>query len=197
MDKCEEERTPPGTLSQPEQRIKRTVRMKGFSVDSISAQNLMKSSILKLYPKLEEFIEDIFPKKGPLFLGKCTNHITIIIGNNEVLFFQIRNGPWIPNLKLLHKYPFIMPQMQVDKGAIKNVLRGSNIMCPGVTSPGGKIDDVEANTVVQIRAENKQFACAVGITTMSSKEIMEINKDICIENIHYLNDGLWTCKLEN
>ncbi|SCQ16373.1 cell cycle regulator protein, putative [Plasmodium ovale] len=179
--------------------------MKGFSVDSISAQNLMKSSvqrsikmtILKLYPKLEEFIEDIFPKKGPLFLGKCTNHITIIIGNNEVLFFQIRNGPWIPNLKLLHKYPFIMPQMQVDKGAIKNVLRGSNIMCPGVTSPGGKIDDVEANTVVQIRAENKQFACAVGITTMSSKEIMEINKDICIENIHYLNDGLWTCKLEN
>lgn len=42
----------------------------------------------------------------------------------------------------------MMPQIQVDKGAIKHVLRGSNIMCPGVTSPGGKLDDVEANTVV-------------------------------------------------
>ncbi|CAG9474771.1 cell cycle regulator protein, putative [Plasmodium vivax] len=179
--------------------------MKGFCADNISSQNLMKSSvqrsikatILKQYPKLEDFIEDIFPKKGPLFLGKCINHVTVIIGNNELLFFQIRNGPWMPNLKLVHKYPFMMPQIQVDKGAIKNVLRGSNIMCPGVTSPGGKLDDVESNTVVQIRAEDKEFACALGITTMSSKEILEVNKDICIENIHYLNDGLWNCKIEN
>ncbi|SCN44603.1 cell cycle regulator protein, putative [Plasmodium malariae] len=179
--------------------------MKGFCVDNISSQNLMKSSvqrsikmtILKQYPKLEDFIEGIFPKKGPIFLGKCTNHVTVLIANNEILFFQIRNGPWIPNLKLLHRYPFIMPQIQVDKGAIKHVLRGSNIMCPGVTSPGGKLDDVEANTVVQIRAENKEFACAVGITTMSSKQILEINKDTCVENIHYLNDGLWNCKIES
>ncbi|KYO02490.1 putative cell cycle regulator protein [Plasmodium gaboni] len=178
--------------------------MKSFSVENISSQNLMKSSvqrsikatILKQYPKLEDHIENIFPKKGSLFLGKCINHVTVILGNNELLFFQIRNGPWIPNLKLVHKYPFMMPQIQVDKGAIKHVLRGSNIMCPGVTSPGGKLDDVEANTVVQIRAEDKEFPCAVGITTMSSKEIIEINKDMCIENIHYLNDGLWNFKIE-
>ncbi|SCN62530.1 cell cycle regulator protein, putative [Plasmodium chabaudi adami] len=177
--------------------------MKGFCVDNISSQNLMKSSvqrsikatILKQYPKLENFIDDILPKKEPIFLGKCTNHVTIIIANNEVLFFQIRNGPWMPNLRLVHAYPFLMPQIQVDKGAIKHVLRGSNVMCPGVTSPGGKLDDVEANTVVQIRAEDKEHACAVGITTMSSKEIIEVNKNICIENIHYLNDGLWNCQL--
>ncbi|SBS98902.1 cell cycle regulator protein, partial [Plasmodium malariae] len=85
--------------------------MKGFCVDNISSQNLMKSSvqrsikmtILKQYPKLEDFIEGIFPKKGPIFLGKCTNHVTVLIANNEILFFQIRNGPWIPNLKLLHR----------------------------------------------------------------------------------------------
>ncbi|VWU50135.1 cell cycle regulator protein, putative [Hepatocystis sp. ex Piliocolobus tephrosceles] len=177
--------------------------MKGFSESNISSQNLMKSSvqrniktqILTRYPNLENFIEDIFPKKGTLSLGKCTNHVNVIIGNNEILFFQIRTGPWIPNLKLLHKYSFMMPQMQVDKGAIKHVLRGSNIMCPGVTSPGGKLDEVDANTVVQIRAEGKQYACAIGITTMSTKEILEINKDICIENVHYINDGLWNCKL--
>ena len=29
-----------------------------------------------------------------------------------------------------------MPIMQVDKGAIKFVLSGANIMCPGFTSPG-------------------------------------------------------------
>lgn len=175
--------------------------MKGFSSESISSQNLMKYSaqkniratILKDYPKLESVINNILPKKGGLILGKCTNHVSILICNNEVLFFQIRNGPWIPTLRLVHKYPFMLPQIQVDKGAIKHVLRGSNIMCPGVTSAGGKIiEEVEANTVIQVRAEDKQFACAVGITTMSTKELIEKNKDTCIENVHYLNDGLWT-----
>jgi hypothetical protein len=44
--------------------------------------------------------------------------------------------------------PSMMPKMQVDYGAIKFVLRGSNIMCPGLTSTGGKMEDVQAGTVV-------------------------------------------------
>ena len=51
--------------------------------------------------------------------------------------------------------------MQVDKGAIKHVFTGANIMCPGLTSKGnyqyshnwshiigGKMDDMEADKVV-------------------------------------------------
>jgi malignant T-cell-amplified sequence len=34
----------------------------------------------------------------------------------------------------------MMPIMQVDFGAIKFVLKGSNVMCPGITSPGGFIE---------------------------------------------------------
>ena len=30
--------------------------------------------------------------------------------------------------------------MQVDKGAIKFILSGANIMCPGLTSPGARMD---------------------------------------------------------
>lgn len=32
--------------------------------------------------------------------------------------------------------PFICPHQQVDKGAIKFILSGAHIMCPGLTSPG-------------------------------------------------------------
>lgn len=42
----------------------------------------------------------------------------------------------------------MMPHMQVDKGAIKFILSGANIMCPGLTSPGAKMTKVEAETVV-------------------------------------------------
>ena len=40
--------------------------------------------------------------------------------------------------------------MQVDKGAIKFVLSGANIMCPGLTSPGAKMTKLEEGTVVVI-----------------------------------------------
>jgi len=44
--------------------------------------------------------------------------------------------------------PFMLPPMQVDKGAIKFILSGANVMCPGLTSPGARMTDVQAETVV-------------------------------------------------
>ena len=41
---------------------------------------------------------------------------------------------------LLPPDPIILPQLQVDKGAIKFILSGANIMCPGLTSPGARMD---------------------------------------------------------
>eukprot|EP00971_Amphidinium_carterae_P138814 2750802-Amphidinium_carterae.1 len=81
--------------------------------------------------------------------------------------------------------------MQVDKGAIKFVLRGASIMCPGLTSKGGAMEDVEEGAPVQITAEGTIHACAIGVTTMSTEEIKKTNKGMCIEHIHYLDDGLW------
>lgn len=34
-----------------------------------------------------------------------------------------------------------MPEVQVDRGAIRFVLGGAHIMCPGLTSPGGKMEE--------------------------------------------------------
>lgn len=68
--------------------------------------------------------------------------------------------------------PDMMHKVQVDRGAIKFVLSGANIMCPGLTSPGGKIDEeLEANTPVAIYAEGKVHACAVGYTVMSTADM--------------------------
>lgn len=37
---------------------------------------------------------------------------------------------------------------QVDKGAIRFVLSGANIMCPGLTSPGAQMTEVPKDTIV-------------------------------------------------
>lgn len=137
-------------------------------------------------------IDVVMPKKEPLLLGKCPNHLQLAIINNVPVFFQQRDGPWFPTLKILHQYPDMMPKLRADKGAIKFVLAGANIMCPGLTSPGATIHtEVDAEKPVAIFAEGKEHAMAVGLTRMSTEEMRSVNKDIGVINMHHLNDGLW------
>ncbi|XP_051151955.1 uncharacterized protein LOC127265944 isoform X2 [Andrographis paniculata] len=171
-----------------------------FSSEEVSAQNQVKASVQRKirqsiaeeYPGLEPVLDDLLPKKSPLIVAKCPNHVNLVLVNNVPLFFNIRDGPYMPTLRLLHQYPNIMKKLQVDRGAIRFVLSGANIMCPGLTSPGGALDDeVPAEAPVAIMAEGKQHALAIGYTKMSAKDIRTINKGIGVDNMHYLNDGLW------
>ena len=50
------------------------------------------------------------------------------------------------------------------------------------------------DTVVAIMAEGKELALAIGRTAMSTDEIASKNKGIGVDNLHYLNDGLWNMK---
>ena len=156
-----------------------------------SVQRSIISQITEQYPALADAIELILPKKL-LVIAKVTDNIQLITVNNEVLFFNQRDSPFFPTLRLVHKYPDMMSRMQVDKGAIRFVLGGANIMCPGFTSPGG---DLSANLgegePVAIYAEGKQNALAIGITKMSTDGIKSVNKGIAVDNLHYLMDGLW------
>ncbi|XP_021742597.1 malignant T-cell-amplified sequence 1 homolog isoform X1 [Chenopodium quinoa] len=171
-----------------------------FTSEDVSAQNQVKASVQRRirqsiaeeYPGLEPVLEDLLPKKSPLVVVKCQNHLNLVVVNNVPLFFNIRDGPYMPTLRLLHQYPNIMKKFQVDRGAIKFVFSGANIMCPGLTSPGGVLDEeVGSERPVAIMAEGKQHALAIGFTKMSAKDIKTINKGIGVDNLHYLNDGLW------
>jgi malignant T-cell-amplified sequence len=160
-----------------------------------SVQRGIQAQIVSQYPKLEPIIEQLVPKKSML-VAKCQDHIQLVLINGEVMFFNQRDGPFFPTLKVLHKFPSMMPIMQVDKGAIKFVLSGANIMCPGFTSPGGSLSiEVDVEQPVAIFAEGKQHPLAIGLTKMSTSQIKDVNKGIAVENIHYLMDGLWLTPL--
>ncbi|EGG21109.1 hypothetical protein DFA_00984 [Cavenderia fasciculata] len=157
-----------------------------------SMQRNIKNSILALYPNLTQYQDEIFPKKVAIVQVKCQNHINIVLINNEIIFFNEREGPYYPTLRFLHKYPDMMPILQVDRGAIKFVLSGANIMCRGLTSPGARIEvDLPANSVVAIMAEGKTHASAVGLTKMSTSDIKSINDGMGVINQHYLGDIGW------
>ncbi|KAH3746072.1 malignant T-cell-amplified sequence 1 protein [Pelomyxa schiedti] len=156
-----------------------------------SVQRGIRSAIVAACPAIEPYLNDIWPKKQAVALVKCHNHIQLIAVNGDVLFFSIREGSWVPTLRLLHKYPFVLPKFQVDKGAIKFVMSGAQIMCPGLTSPGGRMEEVPTDTFVAIMAEGKEHALGIGLTKLSSAEIRTVNKGVGVDNVHFLNDGLW------
>lgn len=100
----------------------------------------------------------ILPKKDAFKIVKCHEHIEILINSaGDQLFFRQRDGPWMPTLRLFHKFPFFLPMLQVDKGAIRFVLSGANIMCPGLTSPGACMTPVDKGTVSTWALSSKMF----------------------------------------
>ncbi|KAH8871013.1 Malignant T-cell-amplified sequence 1 [Schistosoma japonicum] len=164
--------------------------------EDISCTNNAKNSVVKsLRTRLtddffidKEMVDLILPKKDVVKHIKCHEHVDLYSDSDgEIMFFRQREGPFIPSLKLLHKWlfklilfiqlglrvfnPFILPHLQVDKGAIKHVLNGSNIMCRGLTSPGARMTEVPKESIVAVMAEGKANALAVGITLLSTDEM--------------------------
>lgn len=88
--------------------------------------------------------------------------------------------------------------MKVDRGAIRFLLAGANMMCPGLTSAGGYLPPdntpLEAGKPVAIFAEGKEHAAGIGITKLSTIEMRKVNKGIGVETITYLGDDLWAIR---
>ena len=152
-----------------------------------SVQRGIKAQILQSHPSMdEEALDALLPKKPPLFQYKVGPHLMLYCrqslegtSDNEPIFFQSRDGPVLPTLRLVHQYPDLnFTSVTVDKGAIPFILGGANIMCPGLTNPGGYLPEdndgengLEKGDGVIVYAEGKEHAIAVGIMKLSSSQV--------------------------
>ena len=114
----------------------------------------------------------------------------LVIINNEALFFTHFKKVY-PTLKTLQMYPFILTKQTVDKGAIKFIMNGAEIMCQGFTSAGGNLNEAEEGQVVGIFAEGMVHPVAIGRMKKNTSDIRSINKGIGVSNVHFLGDALW------
>lgn len=65
-------------------------------------------------------------------------------------------------------------------------------MAPGLKSPGARLDEtIQKDQIVAVMAEGKEHAMAIGLQKMSSDEVKEASGGIAIDNVHYLQDGIW------
>ncbi|KAF8061555.1 hypothetical protein FPV67DRAFT_284906 [Lyophyllum atratum] len=163
-----------------------------------SVQRAIRAAVLSQWKIEPETLEAIWPKKEGLVHVKCREHISIYTVQGEPLVIQHFDGPYYPTLRLLHKYPYILPKVGIDRGAIRFLLAGAPMMCPGLTSKGGYLPPADAalpaGTPVAIHAEGKEHAVGIGLLKLGTEDMRRINKDVGVELATYLGDDLWALK---
>jgi len=136
----------------------------------------------------------VLPKKSQCGQLKAKDHVTLYMSPvlHQPVFFQQRDGPFFPTLKFLHMAGDFMPVLGIDKGGIKFVLKGADVICAGITSKGGSIPEpLDEDVAVAIMAEGKQFPLGIGMTKMSTDAMKQVNTGVGVELVHFLNDDLW------
>ena len=80
----------------------------------------------------------------------------------------------------------------VDEGAVKYILRGADVMAPGIVEASSFV----VGDVVAVWAPSKVSPIAVGRALMSSEEVLRVKRGKAVENLHYAGDRIWEASLE-
>lgn len=130
----------------------------------------------------------IFPKKTTTILYQLENHLKIYCVDDKPVLAQLGTGQVIPNLIIAMENKGLMPAVYVDEGAVRALLKGADLMAPGIKEMGGEFEEGQ---VVEIRLLKQEIPFAIGVAKVSSDEIDPKTKGVAITIAHILKDELW------
>ena len=179
-----------------------TKQYQPIKIENVSKQTLkssqekaFKKQLIESIPKIEDIIDQILGKKAEIQTGKLEKFKIYFI-NNEPCFLQAKEGPIIPHLKLIHKYPHLLPTCQVDEGGIKFLISGADVMIPGLISKGGRLPTEKEipHNIVAVMCEGMENAMSIGQMLMSVEEMKKVQKGVGVKVYTYLGDETWNIK---
>ena len=96
----------------------------------------------------------------------------------------------IPSLKALKTTENIsMPFVVVDTGAIRFVVKGADIMRPGIIEISS---DVKKDQLILVLEENNKASIAIGTSLFDYSEMNQMTTGKVVKNFHHLTDEYWT-----
>jgi len=114
----------------------------------------------------------------------------VILVDGIPAFFK-HGDKWYPHLKiLLSRGSGFSPMVIVDQGAVKPILRGADLMAPGVRGVVGEFKPGDPVIVVE---ESSRKPFMVGEALVSSSDIVSgaVSRGRVVKNIHRIGDTLW------
>lgn len=147
--------------------------------------------------ELEERLRHIYPlplRDLPVEYCKCGELELYIVEGQPA--FAIKGGKLIPHMKLLLSSfdKIALPRVYVDRGASQAILRGADLMVPGIRRVEGSF---KPGDLVVIVDEQLGKPVAVGEALIDSTDIVNqaVKKGKAVRNLHYVGDELWNVKL--
>lgn len=81
----------------------------------------------------------------------------------------------------------VFPNVYIDKGAISFIVKGADLMRPGIA----EFDEFTKDSVVVIRDRDHKKALALGFALFSSDELKTTDKGKAVKTYTYVGDKYW------
>ncbi len=157
----------------------------------IKKRNFLKNKKIKEIKKQLPDYEVLIPNKAKVELIKIDKLPDIYLINDEPLLMNM-DDRIIPTLKGAMKMDLSKKYATVDMGAINFVIKGADIMSPGIVDADA---DLKEGDIVIVNEESHKKPLAIGICLISGQEMIDNNKGKAIKNLHYVGDAIWELEI--
>jgi PUA-domain protein len=116
---------------------------------------------------------------------------SLILVDGKPLLFEIE-GQLFPTVRGALEMELKKRIVTVDKGAIRFVSNGADIMAPGVVEADSEIKEGDLVIIVE---ETHRKPLAIGKALMKGPQMVEADSDKAIKSIIHVGDKLWNMEL--
>jgi len=142
-----------------------------------------------------DYIEKVQASCG-LDLGVPRSAQVELIQPDDTARFLVVDGKYTFVESGSELFPFVgsrsltsmLPSVYIDEGAVRFILKGADVMRPGIL----RYDEWgDKGRLVIVRDAGKERALAIGRALMTSAEMASATKGISLKNLHYAGDRVW------
>lgn len=146
---------------------------------------LQKKKLKKILGELGDY-SVLIPPKAKVEMLEADPHPLLLV-NDEPSVILIEGKPF-PTLKGVLNLDLSRNFVVVDRGAVKFMAKGANVMSPGIVDADPNIK--EGDTVVIID-ETHHKPLAIGISIKSGVKMVQDSQGKAVKTIHYIGDKIW------
>lgn len=146
--------------------------------------NLVKEMILLFGKEAEKLENSVFEKI-------TLDEYTIILVDGKPLFFEIE-GTLYPTVRGALEMELKKRLVVVDKGAVRFIYNGADIMSPGIVEADPEIKERELVIVVE---EAHRKPLAVGRALMDGPTMVEATSGKAVQSIIHVGDKIWNMEI--
>ncbi len=152
-----------------------------------SRVQLRKSAKNKLMDELTSTFGDTIEElKNSKFETALIDTFNVILIDGKLLLFST-DGEYFPTVRGALELGLAKHIVIVDAGAVRFVVNGADIMCPGIVSADSEIKEGD---LVIIKEETHEKPLAIGRALMSGEDMVG-DSGKAIKSLHYVGDKLW------